>query len=182
MKRILCIGILYILANILILGNNFLYWDDWVWFHLDSTERFNAYLEMGSPISAALCDFFYALPNPTLAFRLLTFCSGFITALCYSSTLKKLHIISKEEYFVALALCALLPVSVGVKYLNCVAVYSFYIALFSIATRLVITESKKKTKHSPTRQYSAFFHFFYIKLITSSVWSCSSNTARQDLG
>lgn len=152
--QLLIIFIVYLVANIFYLLNNFVYWDDWCMVDLPlSGYREHLYNSGGFWFIHQFIRFFQYHVPPFLE-RIVTFLLTFVSVVCVYKILNKN---SKDKYlaFWVSVFFALFPV-VFIRYALIIDSYYYLCCVFSIASYLYINFYSDKK-----RKWIALFLFFF---------------------
>lgn len=161
----LLIPTVILLSNLLILVNDFLYWDDWVWFYQGNAERIRVAVELGYPWAGYVSNWIYSLPNPTLFLRLVVFLATLFTGVIFSQILRKRGLVSHWEGIGVILLYCLLPVASGIRYVNSCAFYSLYILFFVIGCSLILSNDTLKFYQRLLAYLFFIVSFFFNSLL-----------------
>lgn len=143
----------------LIVVNPGLFWDDWVWWFQSPSANIQIGRELGIWWGGYLSNAIYAAENPVLVLRLIALFSWIISALAFAYValrVFRLEVRESVELFLLIVACHL-----GlIRFLNSVALYNAYIALFWLGVALSVKLLPKSKLRFLTLPF--FFFSFYL--------------------
>lgn len=148
---------------LLTVANPGLFWDDWVWFFQSPAEHLKIGRELGIWWAGHLNNAIYALPEPTLTLRITSLLAWIVAGAAAAFTFWRIGLLSRREAFMAWALVAASHVAM-VRFLNSVALYNVYIAVFWIGCA-ILSLNPRSWRYKALSLPFFFFSFHLNSLI-----------------
>lgn len=108
---IIIITIIYTLAHFLMLLNNGIFWDDWIYIDWAKITMLNHFSQLGNIFFGYYFNLIFSLGNSVFIFRLLVFLAFLLSALLLNETLKTVKDIDHTSRLLLVLLFAIIPVN-----------------------------------------------------------------------
>jgi hypothetical protein len=108
---IIIITIVYTMAHFLMLLNNGIFWDDWIYINWDKSIMLDHFAQFGNIFLGYYFNLIFSLGNSVFIFRLLTFLAFLLSALLLNETLKTVKGIDHTSRLLLVLLFAIIPVN-----------------------------------------------------------------------
>lgn len=141
-KRIGMISILYIISFGLMLFNKGIYWDDWVWYKLETPFLYDAMSQLGAPWLAYYFHCIFSFDN-ILIFRFITFFAYWGAMLFLYFVLKTIDKIDEDNRIYICIFFAIFPCNSS-RSMICLSPYAISYFLFFLGFFLVSLYIKKR--------------------------------------
>lgn len=163
-KDALWISLIYVLAHGLMLLNRGIFWDDWVWYMMDTESLIDVFSQWGNVYVGYYYNFVLRSDNSIFAFRAIIFLSYLISALLLNDVMKSIREIDDTSRFILVVLFAVFPVNSARTLISC-SFYAVGYFMFFLGAWLTCRYMGRRTILLRLTTLSIFFLSFFVNSI-----------------
>lgn len=163
-KNILLIIFAYTVSHGLLLINDGLYWDDWIYYYYDLAQNINHFSQFGNVLLGYYFSYIFSLNEAIFCFRALTFLLYLMTALLLYSILKTVKEIDGTSRLFLVIFFVVFPlnsarVSIATSYFA-IGYFLFFCGLWLISRYFGVSNIRDKTLLRAFSLIAFLFSFF----------------------